>query len=467
MESIQLPTGIRGRKDSYKQNELLLNLFYEGVGTDIGTLMQRPGVREVIPGFGACRGAGLFKEQLYQVSNDRLIRITLSQDFIPTMPITAADVVVENLSDVELILGTKPCIFVAGFSKLLIMVVGGNAYVYDDINGLKQITDPSYKASSSCTYLNGFYIFQPVEGGPFFWSKLDDPSSIDPEDYADAGDFPDPNKLVRELNQTLYVGGTRSFQRLQYDATLDTFRSIQGTARNVGYVGGVADYGESFVFIGRGNNGGFSIYDIRDTNNPISNDTVDELLNTEYTLAELEQVEAQYFRWQNTNFVVFYLQRDTLVFYGDWAYWHSGVSGTPRGKLNYNHIQFAYGRLWCGDNIRSSIGILIDDSTDYGNDIEYEIDTYVRSLPRTKFIIKRIVAMCTNGQKNNNRRISLQVSDNGQVYGKEVWTELGELAEYNFEVSWGSPIGRFDSYCGLKIRWVGDITLNTDGLAYE
>mgnify|MGYP003681302352 FL=1 len=63
--------------------------------------------------------------------------------------------------------------------------------------------------------------------------------------------------------------------------------------------------------------------------------------------------------------------------------------------------------------------------------------------------------------------MSLSVSENGGRYGDPVWADLGEQGDLNLEMSWGTPIGTFRNYCGLKFRWVGDISVNIDGASFE
>jgi len=453
MQQIPLPTGLRGESKSPEQSELLANVM---VHTDaVKTIVPRCGVRQVEEGIGSCRGSGLFKEELYQVSNDRLIKITLdpSYVFLTNTDLTAGDLVITDLGE---IVGNADCELVAGFTKLLIMVKGGAAYVYDDSAGLVEITDASYKVSVSACYIQGKYVFVPQDGGPFFWSELFNPAVINSQSYADAEEFPDPNKVCWSLNQQLYIGGTRSFERLQFDSNRDTFIRIAGASRNVGYAGGVASFGESFAFIGRGANGGFAVYDIRDVQNPISNAFINELLNTEYSLEEMEGVNAEYFRWQSQDVVVFYLPRHTIVYYGDWAYWYSGILGDDIGTLNFSFMQFAYGYTFTGDVTNRNIGVLTENPEDYGERVEGKIETFIRTPPRTNMMVNHIYLNTTTGQDNG--EVLLSISGNGVTYGSEIAASLGVAGDRNREVSWGSPIGKVDSFMGLRFRWYGDIS---------
>jgi len=463
-QEIPLPRGLTGKFNSYRQRELLINKFYEERPGSVGTLVDRPGVEKIQNGIGFCRGSGLFKEELYQVSSNKLIRITLKPETpVIVNEISEDDVDVEVVGDIG---GASGCLLIAGFTKLLIMEIGGGAYVYDG-NTLEQITDASYKPSVSAAYIQGKFVFIPADGEPFFWSEIGDPANILPQSYADAEEFPDPNKGCFVINQTLFVCGTRSIEELEFDANLQTFVRIAGRSRNVGYVGGLADYKESFMFVGRGKNGGFAVYDIMDTANPRSNSFVSELLNTQYTLEDLENINAQYFKYDDTDFILFYLPNDTLCYCnGEWSFWREGTKGLDRGTLGYSYIQFAYGRLFTGDINNSNIGILTNTSTDYGLDIEYIIQTYVRFENRGNLVMDRLFLDCTTGQKNRNRSISVAFSEDGQIYGDDHSEYLGDAGDYAAEISWGSPIGTFDNYCGILMKQVGDIEMDIDRMGF-
>lgn len=459
MPSIQLPKGLRGKKNSPKQSEYLANCFYKT--SDVPTITPRPGVNATIDAVGYCRGSGLFKEELYQVSNDELIKITFIGSVAGEIP-NATNTVYERLGEID---GSGDCILKAGFTDLCIMVKNGKAYVYNEGAGLREISDPQYKVSVSMDYDGGRFVFIPANGGPFFWTDLADPTSIDPKSFADAEEFPDPNKGIITRKKSIYVLGTRSVEALRYNASIDTYQAIQGVSANVGYVGGLTELGEDFVFLGRGKNGGYSFYGMSQFPTTISNETVDEIINNEYSLEELEGVTADYFRWEGQDIAIFHLPRHTFAFYGDWAVWYSGTNNNDNPTWRIRYIQFAYGYLWTGDKAARTIGVLVNGAKEYDSDIEGEIATYLRSEPRSDFVIDRLYCMCTTGQSNIEKTIGLRVSEGGLIYGPEQTLSLGAEADYNKEISWG-PVGSFDNHMSLKLRWVGDVSINVEGITY-
>jgi hypothetical protein len=456
MTAIPLPTGMRGKQDSPKQSEKVINAYFKE-----GTILTRPGVYQGDLGIGKCRGVGKFKEELYQVSSNRLIKITITSTGKKVL--TPADIVVTNIGEIE---GTANCVMKAGFNDLCIMVKGGKAYIYNDVSGLREITDVSYQASVSVSYDAGRFVFVPEDGGPFFWTELANPASILAVSYADAEEFPDHNKAVNSYKQSIDIMGSRSIERLQYNPNITSYARIQGISSNVGYVGGLTDFGESYAFIGI-EDGGYSIYVMGWQPVPIPNDYADELLNITYTQTELEAVRGDTFRWQGQIITLFRLPNHTLVLYSvgqgfDIALWHSETTAKDTGTLDWGFTQAAYGYTWTGNFNSVNIGILTDDTIEFGNDIEGRLQTFYRAENRTNSIISRVFLDCTTGQGNGENEVNASFSRDGKIFGSIVSVSLGQLGDYGKEVSWG-PIGMVDNFLGLNFTWIGQVSVNVDG----
>ena len=74
MPEIALPTGLRGDSLTPKQQQTLINCYYE-VG-ERGAIVPRPGVELYLEAYGRCRGQGRFKDEAYFVQSDQLVKIT-------------------------------------------------------------------------------------------------------------------------------------------------------------------------------------------------------------------------------------------------------------------------------------------------------------------------------------------------------------------------------------------------------
>ena len=448
MIAIPIPTGCRGDSETPKQIESLVNCYYDG--GDSGTLAPRPGIGAYSDGYGRCRGSGVFDSDLYQVSSGQLIKITESNTGIKTITL------IGNIS------GDGDCILIPSFTKLLVMVKGGDAYVWDGVT-LDIIDDPSYVISNDATFIFSRFVFIPADGGPYFWSELNDPSNIQPESFADAETLPDKNYSIIEYKDSLIIGGGETIERHNYNTPLATFQRVQSSTKNHGVVTSFARFGEDLMYIGKFPNGNMSFYSYN--NGVIENKFVDEILNL-YTINEIRGIHIDSFSWFSTNFVVWHLPNHTILFYGDFSIIKSGVSGDVSGTWSAEFISSYNGKLICGDRQQGRIGQLLPINSDYGDVVESEVITFLREQPRSNYTINRIFLQCTTGLDISDRKIGLSVSEDGVHYGPVIYIPIGKRGVFNNEISWG-PIGTFDNHCSAKLRWVGQIRLPVDGVAYE
>ena len=266
--------------------------------------------------------------------------------------------------------------------------------------------------------------------------------------------------------QQIFVGGSRSVQRFQFEPTANSYVPIGGTESNYGYVGGLTDYGDTFMFLGQGANGGFSFFVMGQKAAPVGSKAVDEILST-YDLNELGDIVGETFRWESQDIAVFYLPNHTLVYYGDFALWYGGTVGNGQATWNVSFMQLAYGFIWTGNIITNTIGILTNDDNEDGKVIEGEIQTYFRSDPRSNIMIHRIWLMCNPGINVNNQSIGMQVSRNGLSWGPMRYRSLGVKGDTNKELSWGSPVIKSDHHVGIRFRWTGNIRLACDQVYFE
>ncbi len=462
-QQIPLPTGLAGTQGSQQKQELVRNMIYSS-----DTLKRRPVVDNFLD-FGGdvfCRGFGLFRnqetgdEELYGVIGNDFVKIVIS-DPQATKPIGAGDIVTEVIGTID---DTADVRIVSDFARCCIMVVGGPAYIYNGTT-LQEITDPDYLPSVEVAVDDGRFIFCPADGSPLFYSLLQDPADID-ERFFDAETKPDPNKSCFVRRGLLYALGSRSIEVLDYNPQLDIYQRVSADSQSVGFVSALTAYDDSYAFIGQGENGGFEVYLYTTFAEKISNETISELLNREYDERELRNLTATQFKWEGTNIAIFSLPRHTIVYYGAWAYWQTGVTGKEQTTWRTKYVQYAYGFYWTGDSISGDVGNLVYDSTEFGEPVEGLIDTYVKLSPETNFICHRIYLEATQGQSPESR-VSISVSDDGQVFGPERYLDFGTLGDYNNQIAIGPPVGKFRRFMAIRVRFYGTATINLDGLYFE
>ncbi len=455
MTAVPLPTGFKAVDDFPKLRESLVNLFSTGNG-----LLRTPGIDEVSNTSGVCRGRVFFKERLYMVFGTSLTRIDPDN----------------TLTVVGQIPGDAPVIMEPGFVYISIIVKGGSGFRYSETDGLEQTVDNQFVPSVDLAVIKGITVYIPADGGPAFYSDPNNPSSI--RGFFDAEDLPDINKGVFNFNNDLHIMGAETIQIFRNFAGADEaqpFTPIEGATAQVGYVGGKMLYAPSFAFIGKNREEGFSIRIMGSGRAPrISNDAIDELLNLKYTEAELEQVTSASYEWKGYQVLCFRLPRHTLCYFGgNWFFQESGINGANSNPWGVNYIAFAYGKYYVGDASQFKLGVLADIPTEYGNRMEYSLDTFVRG-PRGSYFTARsaeIDCLVGKGTADTQGTVGLTVSNDGVVWNldRTIWRGMGESGDYNRRVSWIVPggLGSYESFMGVRVRSTGNVDFAMETLDVE
>ena len=452
MTAIPLPTGFNAVTDFPLQRENLINLFNTGSG-----LLRRPGIvgQAVASGVG-CRGSVVFNGILYKVIGTEFVRVNEDDSLIVKGTISgAADVVMES-----------------GFTFISIIAKGGNGYTFNESAGLVQITSPNFRSSIDLTIINSITVYCPADGGPLFFSDPNLPATIGALSFFDAELLPDLNTGCFNFNNDLHGLGADSIEVFrQKGDSVTPFLRVDGAAAQVGYVSGRTLYGPSFAFIGKARGESFSIRIMGQGNAPkISNNAVDEFLNEEYTGAELLAAVGESFEWKGYEILVFHLARHSLALMGGgWFFIESGINGAAspaawRGR----HISFAYNKYYIGDVSTGDIGILTDIPTEYGEKMEYSLDTFARSKKGVYFSINNLTLSCLTGRATPEGTIGLTISTDGVVWQTDntVWRGLGKVGAYGLTVDWTMPggLGTYESFAGIRLRSTANVDFALEAL---
>jgi len=452
MPAIPLPTGFTAVTDFPRLRETLVNLFNVGNG-----LMRTPGIEAVDTTDGACRGSVFFKNRLYKVFGESLTRIDPN----------------ETMTVVGTILGTEEVVMAPGFVYISIVVMGGNGYRFSEGAGLEQTTDAQFVPSRDLAVIKGRTVYVPFDGDPLLFSEVNDPGSI--AGFFDAEDLPDINIGVFNFNNDLHALGEESIQIFRNPAgssASQPFSPVEGATAQVGYVSGATLFAPSFAFIGKERGESYSIRVMGQGRAPkISNPAIDELLNTEYTIAELLTAIGSSYEWKGYPILCFRLPRHTLCFFnGNWFFQESGINGASApGPWTGNYITFAYGSYYVGDATQARFGKLAAIPTEYGEKLEYSFDTFVRAPRETYFSIRDVELDCLTGQDTPAGTIGLTVSDDGRIWQTDntIWRSLGEIGAYQQQVAWvGLPggLGSYESFAGLRIRSTANVDFSAEAL---
>ena len=447
MTQIPLPKGIQGISSTPKRKEYLLNLFSH----TSGYLLRAPGSSLVATAATTgCRGSSNWyvDQNAYFVIGEVLYQLDSS----------------ETLTAIGAIEGSADCDFSIGQVNLVIVVKGGKGYFYNATAGLQEIDDPDYVPSDSVDFIDGRHVFIPSDGSPAFYSEIDNPNNINPLSFFDAEELPDLNRVTINVSNNEYIGGNDSFEIYRSSGDVSApFARREGARVDVGYASGIVRYKSSFMFIGRDRDQSYAVHLMgQGSTQVISNDSIGELLNTEYTKSEIESANSYSYTWKGVQIVGWNLPRHSIEFSGSgWAYRDSNLDSTTVGPWDGRSVVFAHGRYYIGNRTTGQIGKLVDDPAEYGNDVEYELQTFVRDMRSAYFSPSQLTLDLLTGQ--NATTIGLSVSDDGVRFSNFHYKTLYETGAYNRIVEWAGGLGQYESYMGIKLRGTGSVQLSIEG----
>jgi len=446
MVAVPLPTGIKGIKDTPKLKECLVNILYAG-----DYLIRTPGIELVSTvATSICRGAGTWyvDGNQYRVIGGTLYQIDSN----------------ENVTTIGSIAGSEDCVFSGGQVELVVIVKGGAGYTYSSTAGLVQIASTNFLPSVSVDFIDGRHVYIPADGSPAFYSEVDQAGTINSLNFFDAEELPDLNKVVINVSNNLYIGGQESFEIQRTTTEVQTpFRRRDGARVDVGYVSGIERYKSSFMFIGRERDQGFAIHVMASGGTKVvSNDAIGELLNDEYTQPELEGVNSFSYIWKNKLIIGWNLTRHTIIYCdGSWAYLDSNLDIDKTRIWNGRFVTFAHGRYYIGDKATGKIGKLVNDPSEYGSDVQYQMDTFVRSPRDSYFSPQAFEIDCLTGQDGTT--IGLSLSRDGRFYSKFQYRNLRATGDYSKRIRWSGGLGTFESFMGVRLRGTGSVRLSIEG----
>ncbi len=452
MAAVPLPTGFQGLDDQPRFRENLINLFNTGSG-----LIRTPSLDLFASGRGVCRGAGLFQDEAYFASGTKLIKVE-------------ADGNVVEIGDIN---GGDRVQMAATANELTIVARGGNGYVWDGSTLTQIVTN--FLPSSDVAILNQRAFYVPTDGSPVFFSEVNDLGNIQAGSFIDAQLLPDKNVGDINYRNNLYILGAQSIEifRPTTNPDLPILRDESASVYDAGYVAGKVLYADTFAFLGRLRNGSYGFHTMGQGRAPrVSNPAVEEILNEQYTLDELDDCIGMRYKWKGYEVLVFSLVKHTFCFMnGNWFFQESFINGplvdNPWRGL---HLVNAYGFYIIGDRFGQNIGTMVDGRQDYGEDIEREITTFVRSPRGSYFTVSTVTWDCLVGTGSNDTdTISLSVSQDGVIYGPKVPIGLGDLGSRRLQMRWVIPggFGTYENYMGLRTRITAPVDFSADALQVD
>lgn len=452
---VPLPTGFKGLEDQPRLRENLINIFYTGSG-----LIRTPALELFASGRGVCRGQGLFQEKPYFASGSRLICVE-------------EDGSVSDLGDI----GSGDTVYMASTAnEMAIVVRNGGSYVWDGTTLTDTSGNPNFVPFQDVFILNQRAYYIPLDGSPVAFSETNDLGTINAASFIDAQLLPDNNVGGINYRNNGYILGSQSVEvfRPTSNPDIPIARDESASVFDAGYVAGKVLYADTFAFLGRLRNGSYGFHLMGNGSAPrISNPPIEEILNEQYTLAELELCVGMRYKWKGFEVVAFSLKNHTFCFVdGNWFFQESFVEGgNVTSAWRGFHIVNAYGYYLIGDRYGQNIGKFIDGKTDYDEIVEREFTTFARDARGVYFSVSTVSLDCLVGTGSDETdTVGISVSKDGVVYPSvSLWKELGDIGDYQRRVCWVVPggFGTYENFMGIRVRVTAAVDFAVDALQLD
>ena len=418
----------------------MVNLFPEIVpeaGKSPAYLQRAPGLRLLTTvGTGPIRGVSSFDGNLYVVSGEQLFK--LDSSYTATVLGTVS--------------GATGPVSMANNGIQLFVACNGPSFVYNSsTSAFGQITDPDFPGALTVSYLDGYFVFIEPDSQTVWVTALNDPTSIDPLDFASAEG--DPDNLVSSIvNQSqVWLFGTNSVEVWYNSGNADfPLQRIQGAFNEIGCAAtfSVAKLDNGLFWLGQDARGTGMVYRANGyTGVRISTHAVEWQIQQYDTISD---ATAYTYQQDGHSFYVlnFPSANTTWVYDVATQAWHE--------RAGWVNGAFTRHRAECQTFFNNSVTV-----GDYqnGNLYAFDLDVYAdhdrvqkwlrswRALDTGQNNLKRtahhsLQLDCESGVglqtgQGDDPQIMMRFSDDGgHTWSREQWSGMGRIGEYYHRVFW-------------------------------
>jgi hypothetical protein len=448
MPQIELPLGLRGSVNLPRTQQGLRNCFSANVdGRNL--ILGRRGIESISTLASKARGAFVWQDSMYIVSGTSLLKVTNLA--------TGATSTIGTISGVQDIKTSD------GHVELVIISKGEKIYTLSTADALVDITaNSNFVVCDDVDFINGRFVYIPTSGDPAFYSDVDDAGTVQAASFFDAEELPDKNRAIANLRNTLYIFGEHSIQPFRNVSTAEVFLPIQGARVDNGYLGGLMEYADTLVYIGREKEQSAGIYALKQGfAERLSTERVDSILEG-YTKDQLGSAVASRVRMRGYDIATWTLINDAWGFYkGEFFDLDTVVDGDPE--------PWHGGFITMVDNVyystfNKSFGKFAEINTDYGNEIAREILTSFNDPEGRWFSVSSVEIGVSQGLNAAVGSVAVIMSRDNKAFPNPVFRNLGDLAEYDKRLVWRPPggFGAYQGFCGIKIYTAEDVVFDVD-----
>lgn len=425
-----------------------------------GYMIQHPGLSEYATAVGPDRG-GVWNERLqghYRVSYSQFI-------------IVNADGSTERFGNIP---GTSQTSMPYSFNTQAV-IGGGNFYLYDPVNGFRQVTDPDVLNPIDGVWIDGYYFL--TDGEYLYHTEIADESQVSPLAFATAEFSPDPTLgLGKTADNKVIVFNRYTTEFFANVASTNfAFTRIQSRASNSGIVATHAkcELKENWYFCGGRKDADLGIHMLGvGASQQISTQSVDRIL-AKYTEQELADMSMESRIQDGLAFIYVHLPNETLMFNetiastsglaNAWSIIKRGVGSQPWRGIN-GIFEPRLGKWVYGDKADRRLGILDPKvTTQYGEKCEWVLYTpfmYLEDMSVDSLNIETL----PGHSLERDATLFLSMTYDGMTYGKEYTALYGLPGNYNTRYII-NRLGYVRNWAAFKLRGVSLVRM-TFGRGY-
>ena len=411
-------------------------------------LLQRNGLSTFIDTSGGIgRGQHVMAAVQFSVNGTSLF--TTSSTGVPT-----------NLGTIT---GTKRVVMADNGTILVIVVPGGDSFVWDGTT-LSTITDPDFQVSDTVSFYRGFFVFTTTDGKQLFVSNLNQPLIFDALDFGSAEG--DPDRIVSQIlnHDELTIAGSE---------TSEVFKLVGGAGFPLAIIPGAfgqkgvhSKYGmvafdSTFLFIGGGENEKTAVWRKTSSSSSvkISDNAIDTLIQ-EFTADEIAEAFWMTYSQRGQLLAILtinstripcrtFVYNGTASVLGGKQVWFEYQSGVTDNCWRVNSIVKVYDKFLCGDSIDGRIGFLDKaKNDDYGDVMFRQMSTSPFSQDGVSIFAGEFEATFESGVglttgQGSDPIVRMDFSDDGaRTFSSEFSRSIGKIGRYEQRSIWRRQ-GRF------------------------
>lgn len=421
---------------------------------------------------GQNRGLHVFKNELYEVRDQGLYKITDTAGVLGYAGATSYG----NPTRIGEVFGTGRCVF-ADDGVIMVIVADGRVYEYDGTT-FAEIVDPNLDQPNAVAFINNQWIYDGLDGG-FIVSDVGDPASLDPLNYATAEALGDDLIRPYAFNQLLYLFGEKSIE-VWYNSGVGNppFDRVEGgiIAKGIAGIYCICNTDQFLYFLGDDRN----VYQLISSQiRPVNTAPIAHAIENYGTVSDAFMFNL---KLEGQDFIVLSFPTENVT----WCYsettnfWFQITSGSQGGRHLANSYAFCYGKHLIGitevpmtsstDFTKLSICELdINTYTDVANEYYITNGTQIKErviapingdligAPGNRVMMNKLHLIMQTGVGIETGQGSAPVvmlslsTDGGETWTSEYQVGVGAGGNYQRKVEWWNLASFYDGT--IKIRF--------------